>query len=204
MSMIDLAAALERARAAATGPSRTIIGLVGPPGSGKSTLAAAIAEAVAGAVAVPMDGFHLPQARLRELGIRDRMGAIDTFDASAYRSTLLKLRDDFGRVLLPGFDRGTEEPTPRAIDVPARCRLVVTEGNYLLDAERPWPLIRALLDEVWFIELDDAERVRRLTARHLQFGKTPEAAAAWVREVDEPNAARVSARRADADVVVTP
>jgi hypothetical protein len=40
-------------------------------------------------------------------------------------------------------------------------------------------------------------------ARHIEFGKTREQAEAWVRAVDEPNAARIEKCRHKADLVVT-
>ena len=204
MANLTTAEAVARARRLADGPARRLVGIVGAPGAGKSTLASRMADAVGTpAVVVPMDGFHLPQGDLRRLGRRERMGAIDTFDAKAYRAVLQRLRDDDGQEFAPGFDRSVEEPVPRAIPVPAPCRLVITEGNYLLDDEPPWPAIRALLDEVWFLELDSRERLERLIARHIEFGKTPAQAAAWVRDVDEPNAARVLERRDAADFVVS-
>ncbi|MEP6842779.1 MAG: nucleoside/nucleotide kinase family protein, partial [Pseudolysinimonas sp.] len=51
-------------------PLRRLIGLVGPPGVGKSTLAARLAGADPAAAVLPMDGFHLSQDRLRQLGRR--------------------------------------------------------------------------------------------------------------------------------------
>ena len=62
--------------------------------------------------------------------------------------------------------------------------------------------MRAALDEVWFIDMDDGVRVGRLVRRHVEFG-TPEAeAATWVADVDEANARRIIARRSAADLVV--
>jgi pantothenate kinase len=80
--------------------------------------------------------------------------------------------------------------------------VVVTEGNYLLLDRPEWRAVRAELDEVWFLDVDDALRRERLIARHIAFGKTPAHAAAWVRTVDEPNAALVAATRARADRVL--
>ena len=56
------------------------------------------------------------------------------------------------------------------------------------------PASRALLDECWFLDLDDAVRVERLIARHVAHGRTPEAAREWVLRSDEANA-RLVARR---------
>ncbi len=72
---------------------RRIIGITGPPGAGKSTIAEAlVAELGDRAILVPMDGFHLPNAQLRELGLRGRKGAPDTFDVVGYVALLTRLR----------------------------------------------------------------------------------------------------------------
>jgi pantothenate kinase len=84
-----------------------------------------------------------------------------------------------------------------------QTRLIVTEGNYLLDDDAPWPAVSAHLDEVWFVDVSREERHRRLVARHIEFGKSPEDAEAWVREVDERNADRIEKCSANADLVVT-
>ena len=84
------------------------------------------------AVLVPMDGFHLAQAELVRLGIRDRMGAPDTFDAAGYVALLERLRAATETVYAPEFRRPPEEPIAGAIAVPPDTPLVITEGNYLL------------------------------------------------------------------------
>lgn len=80
--------------------------------------------------------------------------------------------------------------------------LVITEGNYLLDDEPPWSDVRATLDEVWFVETDEATRVERLLARHIEFGKTEDEARHWMARVDDPTARRITALRDRADLVV--
>jgi pantothenate kinase len=105
-------------------------------------------------------------------------------------------------VYASAFDRDIEQPIAGSIPVPATTRLVVTEGNYLLDDEPPWPSVRELMSEVWFVDVAQDERHRRLVARHVEFGKSPDEAEAWVRAVDEPNAARIESARARADFVV--
>ncbi len=173
--------------------SRRLIGLVGPPGVGKSTLAARLAAADTAAAVLPMDGFHLPQARLRELGRRERMGAPDTFDVEGFARVLRELRTS-ATVTAPSFDHTIEEPVAGAITITGGIRTVYVEGNYLL----LWDGIAELLDETWYLELDPAVRRRRLLDRHVLSGKSPDAAAAWVDEVDEPNARMVSASAARA------
>jgi pantothenate kinase len=187
---------------------RALLGITGEPGSGKSTLALDLAERLRAdgvtVALVPMDGFHFPQAELVARGLRDVMGRIDTFDAQGYLALLRSLRDDTGRTVpAPDFDRTVEESVPAAIQVGPNVDLVITEGNYLLDDEPPWPDVRAALDEVWFVEADDAIRLQRLLARHVEFGKTEGAARLWMERVDEPNARRIRAMRSRADLVVT-
>ncbi len=202
--MPTVAEAVDRAGDLAAAGPRTLLGITGPPGSGKSTLAAMVAARLADAAAlVPMDGFHLAQAELVRLGRRDRMGAPDTFDAAGYVALLRRLRrQEEDVVYAPEFRREVEEPIAGAIPVPGSVPLVVTEGNYLLLGDGGWAPVRPLLDEVWYVEVDDRTRVERLVRRHVAFGKTPEAARDWVLRSDEANAARVAATRDRADLVV--
>jgi pantothenate kinase len=191
---------VERARGLAAAGGRRILGIAGAPGAGKSTVAELVADALGErARLVPMDGFHLAQSELVRLGRRDRMGAPDTFDAAGYVALLRRLRDPAEQlVYAPEFRRPIEEPFAGAIAVPADVPLVVTEGNYLL----LWDDVRPLLDEAWFVETDEELRLRRLIARHVEFGKTPEAARDWVMRSDQRNAAVIAPTRAYADAVV--
>jgi pantothenate kinase len=150
-----------------------------------------------------MDGYHLADVQLDALGLRDRKGAPETFDGHGYLATLARLRSgDPATVYVPGFERVLEQPVAAAIAIPASVRVVVSEGNYLLLADDPWPRIRALFDEVWFVDLADRERVRRLVVRHTEFGKEPAAAEAWALGPDQANADRILASRDLADLVI--
>jgi pantothenate kinase len=200
----DVETVVARAREFAQQERRTILGIAGQPGGGKSTLArTVVAAAGSAAVLVPMDGFHLAQAELVRLGRRDRMGAPDTFDALGYLTLLRRLRDRTEEVVYaPEFRRDIEEPIGGAIAVPRATPLVVTEGNYLLVPDEPWAGVRPHLDECWYVDLDEATRLRWLVQRHIDHGKTPQAAYEWVHRSDQANAAVVAATRSRADIVV--
>jgi pantothenate kinase len=162
------------------------------------------------AVVVPMDGFHLAAAELARLGRSDRKGAPDTFDAHGYVALLERLRAARPGVTVyaPAFDRALDEPVAGAIPVGPEVELVLTEGNYLLLGDEPddgrWAPVRTLLDEAWFLEIPGDSRVERLVARHVQHGRSPAAARAWVAGSDEANARLVAGTRGRADVVVHP
>ncbi|MFF5754100.1 nucleoside/nucleotide kinase family protein [Streptomyces longwoodensis] len=199
---------LLRARSLVRDGHRALLGIAGSPGAGKTTLAEHLVTALNDGgepwvAHVPMDGFHLADAELDRLGLRDRKGAPETFDAAGYAALLRRLRDDEpDTVYAPGFERDLEQPLAGAIPVPPAARLVVTEGNYLLLDTAAWARVRPRLDEVWFCDLDAEERLRRLVARHEEFGKSHEEAVAWVHRSDEANAELVATTRERADLVV--
>ena len=197
---------LERVRALHRGRGRVLLGIAGCPGAGKSTvarwLAAALQAAGTRAVQVPMDGFHLADVELRRLDRLDRKGSVDTFDGHGYLSLLRRAADQTGAIVYaPEFDRRLEEPVAGSIAIGPEVEVVVTEGNYLLDDEEPWPAVRGALTEVWYCETDDAVRLERLAGRHREFGKSAEQARAWIERVDEPNARRIRKTRDRADLV---
>ena len=196
---------IDRARALATAGPRKILGIAGAPGAGKSTLAAVVTAQLGGqAIQVPMDGLHLADVELYRLGRRDWKGAPDTFDGFGYLALLRRLRAQApGEIVYaPAFERTIEQPIAGSIPVDPSVPLIVTEGNYLLLDQPPWHEVAGLLDETWFVEIDDAVRIDRLIRRHIEFGKTPEQAAEWVERLDEGNARLVAATRDRADLIV--
>ena len=178
------------------------MGIVGPPGAGKSTIAAALVSLLDSAALLPMDGYHLPQAELRRLGRRERMGAPDTFDVDGFIATLNHLRLSGETVLAPGFDRDSEEAVPDAIEITPQKRVVVVEGNYLLLDTGGWERAAPLLDATFYVALDRGIRLERLIARHERFGKSPADARAWALGPDENNARTIEATARHADHVI--
>ena len=193
---------VERARTLIVPGERRLLGITGAPAAGKSTLAGSLVAALAPeAVLVPMDGFHLAAAQLRRLGRLDRKGAPDTFDAAGYLALLHRLRDRAEDVVYaPEFRREIEEPIAGAIAVPREVPLAITEGNYLLY----WNDVRELLDEVWFVDLDEPTRLARLIDRHMAYGRTRAEAEQRTYGSDQRNAEHIMATRMNADLIVGP
>lgn len=205
MDSPEITDALDALRRRVAPGARTILGIAGAPGSGKSTFAAWLQEQFppGTSVVVPMDGFHLGNAIIAGTPLRQRKGAIDTFDAGGYLSLLRRLaRRDEAVVYAPEFRRVIDEPVAASIAVPADVPLVITEGNYLLADQEPWKEIRAQLDEVWFLETPPTLRLQRLVDRHVSFGMDREAAVAWANGPDEANARLIQATRPAADRII--
>jgi pantothenate kinase len=141
-----------------------------------------------------MDGYHLAQSLLEFRGLEHRKGAPDTFDGVGYVALLRRLRSETSReIFAPMFRRDVNEAIAGAIAGPPEARLIITEGNYLLFDEAPWNEVASLLDEIWFVELEQDERVRRLTARHLRFDNDAAIAEWRATGNDERNARLVAA-----------
>lgn len=66
-----------------------------------------------------------------------------------------------------------------------------------------WSSVRTFLDEVWFVDVDPAQRHRQLLERHMRYGRSREDALAWIEHTDEPNAVRIAATASRADFHVS-
>lgn len=195
-------ACFQRLSAWVAAGERKILGLVAPPGAGKSTFAQAIHTAFPlHSQIVPMDGFHLANVELARLGRAQRKGAADTFDASGFLNVLhrIKAQASDETIYAPDFRRDLEEAVAGAIAVSASTPLVIVEGNYLLLEDGPWAGLQHVMDEVWYLDVDEAVRQERLLTRHMQFGRTRAAALAWMASTDDPNARQIEGSRHRAD-----
>jgi pantothenate kinase len=184
---------------------RYLIGIVGKPGAGKSTLSAYLLEQLHSSevTVVPMDGYHLSNAVLQALGRADRKGAPDTFDVAGFASLLQRIRNEKSvDIYYPVFDRSIEESIAAQGVVTKETKVVIVEGNYLLHDSGGWEEIAELLDELWFIDVDDEKRLERLIARHIAYGKSPADAQSWSRGSDEVNARTIATGRSRAHAVI--
>ena len=151
---------------------------------------------------VPMDGFHLPNAVLRERGQLDVKGAPETFAAADFVALVSSLRDTSRVVACPTFDRTIDEPIADRIRVGPGDVAVVVEGNYLLLDRPPWSSLSAMFDAIAYLDVPDDIRFRRLVDRHVEFGRSRADAEAFVLRSDAVNAALVEASRQRADLII--
>jgi pantothenate kinase len=178
-----------------------LLGICGAPGSGKSTLASWIVTEwnrlhSGQAVLLPMDGYHLSNEVLEERGLLPLKGIPETFDSHSFVQKLFEIRKaPLSCHRCPRFDRSMEASIQDAIEISPAHKLVVIEGNYLLLDTAPWDKIAGLLDEIWFIDAEEALIYPRLLARHMKGGKNKEAAAEKVNSTDLPNARLVEKDR---------
>jgi pantothenate kinase len=184
---------------------RILYGIVGGPGAGKSTIAERIATILnardARAVVVPMDGFHMRQAKLESLGLAARKGAPETFEASALAAFLVAIRGASGQLTGPGYSRKIEDVVDDAITIPAEAEIILVEGNYLLVAHEPWDAVRPALDRSVFIDVPRAIVRERLLRRHAAEGLfTAERNTRHVDSVDLPNYDVVAETKTRADI----
>ena len=149
-----------------------------------------------------MDGYHMSNEILLMLDRRERKGAPDTFDVGDFAQLLKTVRSAKSDVFFPLFDRSIEASIPDGASIPAHARLIIVEGNYLLHDEGGWEEIAPLLDQSWFLDIDEWMRQSRLISRHIRYGKTPEAAREWALGSDETNAQLIEGGRARADYIV--
>ncbi len=173
---------------------RRIVAIAGAPASGKSTTASSVEQHLntlePGSTALlPMDGFHYDDEVLVPRGWRPRKGAPHTFDVGGYASALRRLKaNDEPTVAVPRFDRDLEIARAGAILIEQSIRLIVSEGNWLLLEDDPWPTIRPYFDRTVLVVAD----METLEARNRQRWVDYDMDEAFVRtkleENDLPNA----------------
>ncbi|TFK23713.1 P-loop containing nucleoside triphosphate hydrolase protein [Coprinopsis marcescibilis] len=175
-------------------PKRLIVGLSGIPGSGKSTLAQLIVGYVndilramksdgneinddgACAVVVGLDGWHLTRTQLDAFldpGLAHaRRGAHWTFDGSGYVQFVTSLRSEGQTtvVFAPSFDHAVKDPVQDSISILPTQRIVLIEGLYAFLSIEPWQAASSLLDERWWLQIDESEARKRLAKRHVVSG----------------------------------
>jgi pantothenate kinase len=206
---------------------RLLIAIGGIPGSGKTTLAAlvvlrlnklyasqypAISRTSPLAAFVPMDGYHLSRAQLSAMPdpitAHARRGAAFTFDGDSYLKLVRQLRDpicpETGTFYAPSFDHAVKDPVYDDIAIGSDVRVVVFEGNYCCLSIPPWKDAAALMDELWFVEVDFQVAKSRLIRRHVEaeIAKDEKEAAKRAEENDLVNGKEIVENRLPIDEIV--
>lgn len=127
---------------------------------------------------LPMDGYHLTRAQLSALPdpahAHARRGAAFTFDAPAFLALVKKLREPIGAdtktIYAPSFDHAVKDPVEGDIAIPGSSRVVVMEGNYLSLGKDEWKEAAGLMDELWFVQVEEEVARKRLVRRHVASG----------------------------------
>ena len=186
---------------------RVLVAIAGPPGVGKSTLAAALEEALPGAMAVGMDGFHLHNDVLDARGWRSVKGAPKTFDVDGLASTLTRLATagpDSPPVVLPTFDRAADVSLAGAIVVPPppQPSLIIVEGNYLIADDElagpGWSDVARNFTASLYVDAQREILVDALLQRWRTYGLDEQAAEARALSNDIPNGDLVARSKANA------
>ncbi|KAJ5714900.1 uncharacterized protein N7483_012081 [Penicillium malachiteum] len=170
--------------------TRLMIAVSGIPGSGKTALANTMTTQLNKiyasknpssppiAAAIPMDGYHLTRAQLSAMPdpahAFARRGAAFTFDGEKFLALVQALREPVSTkstaVYAPSFDHAVKDPVDDDIAIPATCRVIFFEGNYLSLNKEPWNLAAGLMDELWFVDVDFEIARSRLIKRHVLAG----------------------------------
>ena len=176
--------ALEQSSSAAASP-RLLVAVTGVPGAGKSTTARQVCSIINDslipsspasptAASMSMDGFHLTRATLDTMPdpaeAHRRRGAPFTFDAQGTVDMIRSCRDSSKDISAPSFDHAIKDPVEGGTVIPKSARIVIFEGNYLLSSEKPWDEIADLVDERWFVAIDQKLVRERLATRHFKAG----------------------------------
>jgi len=199
---------LERYAADVPAGERRVIAIAGAPASGKSTTAdesvRRLNEVDPGSTALlPMDGYHYDDEVLVPRGWRPRKGAPHTFDVGGYASALRRLKaNDEPTVAVPRFDRDIEIARAGAISIEQSVRLIVTEGNWLLLDDEPWPMLRPHFDQTVLIVADMETLEARNRQRWVDYDFTEEMIQAKLDDNDMPNVRLVYERSAEPDWIV--
>ncbi|KAF2278088.1 phosphoribulokinase/uridine kinase [Westerdykella ornata] len=206
---------------------RLLIAISGIPGSGKTTLAAVVAKKLEDlhdrhspgitngaplAAFIPMDGYHLSRSQLDALPdpvtAHARRGAAFTFDGQSFLALVKKLREplctETKTLYAPSFDHSVMDPVADDIAIAPSVRIIIFEGNYLSLNKSPWNEAAALMDELWFVEVDFAVARKRLVHRHVKAGiaKDAEEAARRAEENDLVNGREIVDGRLEVQEII--
>jgi pantothenate kinase len=214
--VLDLILSKFEAHSKAKPDETFIVGLAGTAGAGKTTFVDQLIHRLndagerngtpMGAVAVPMDGYHLWRSELKAMPNSEeafaRRGAPWTFNPQALAKDLAQLKAT-GFVKFPGFDHAAKDPEPEKYVVTKANRLVLMEGLYMLYTDGPWAQVSAQLDCRLFLFCDLDIATERLVKRHMKvWGISQEEARVRATGNDYVNGQLVQETRGNADLIL--
>lgn len=176
---------LQNASSSSTISRRLLIAVAGSPGSGKTTSTTTIAHIINTripqqpplATVISVDGFHYPRSYLNTLPnsveAYEKRGAPWTFDAEGIIALITCCKttsSDKTTIYAPSFDHALKDPVENSVAIENETGILIFEGNYLLVNEKPWDVISKLVDERWFVKVDEENARMRLAKRHLEAG----------------------------------
>ena len=184
--------------------SRFVVAIAGPPGSGKSTLSDHLAKCLGqSAKVLPMDGFHLDNDRLQEMGLLQRKGAPETFNALGLLELMRKMRGN-ETFLYPTFDRKEDRTIPNAGRITQEDRIVLLEGNYLLLKTAPWSELSQFFDITVALDVCRDTLQSRLIDRWISHGFSEPRAREKALSSDMVNVSYVQDKSCKADYSLKP
>ncbi|KAF7310389.1 PRK domain-containing protein [Mycena chlorophos] len=130
------------------------------------------------ALLVGLDGWHLTPVALDLLHdpahAHERRGAHWTFDADGsvafFAALRAPLQPDMKPIMAQTFSYSIKDPAFDAIRVEEHHRARHNRGTLSVFSIEPWVEAAKLLDERWFIRVDEAQAANRLTKRHVETG----------------------------------
>lgn len=132
------------------------------------------------AFVIPLDGYHLTRKQLSEMPNAEeavfRRGAAFTFDAQSYLELVTKVRNpispETATIYAPSFDHAVKDPVTDDIAIPPTARIVIFEGLYTALDAPGWRDAHALMDQVWFVDVDVPTATQRVAKRNFAAGIT--------------------------------
>jgi len=187
---------------------RVILAVAGPPASGKSTIAKKISGYFNSinkgfSSVLPLDGFHYDDTYLIPAGLRDRKGAIKTFDFGGFYHTLKRIYNmDEKEVAVPVFDRKIEIARAGARIINSDTSLIVVEGNYLLIDSHPWSKLKSFFDVKVFLNIPEKIIHKRLINRWKHYNIPTKDIGKKLNQNDLPNAQFICDKSNGADYLI--